>query len=249
MLNLIGFRVGKLTVVEKAAKPDNLKTKGTYWKAKCKCGNFTIVARSCLLGNHPTLSCGCIKSPNLIGRKFGSGKVIESCGRDARNNHVWLLLCKCGKTYEANTNRLTSKNTKSCGCIRSGRNSANYRGYEDITGDHWGIIKRNAASRKICFRITIKKAWEQFVKQAGRCALTNWKITLSSSGRKRANGLQQGEQTASLDRIDSTKGYVSGNIQWVHKDVNRMKSNFSEEYFLEMCRAIVKNDSINSCGI
>jgi len=45
-------------------------------------------------------------------------------------------------------------------------------------------------------------------------------------------------RTASLDRIDSTKNYTIDNIQWVHKDVNKMKMDFSQEYFIEMCRLV-----------
>ena len=40
---------------------------------------------------------------------------------------------------------------------------------------------------------------------------------------------------ASLDRIDSSKGYVKDNIQWVHKDVQIMKNKFSEDYFKQIC--------------
>lgn len=42
----------------------------------------------------------------------------------------------------------------------------------------------------------------------------------------------------SLDRIDSTKGYVMGNLQLVSATVNRMKQEFSEDNFLDMCRKI-----------
>ena len=44
--------------------------------------------------------------------------------------------------------------------------------------------------------------------------------------------------TASLDRIDSKKGYIEGNIQWVHKDINRMKWAFNEDYFIKLCNNI-----------
>ena len=37
--------------------------------------------------------------------------------------------------------------------------------------------------------------------------------------------------TASLDRIDSTKGYVRGNIQWVHKDINWFKRDYPKISF------------------
>ena len=51
----------------------------------------------------------------------------------------------------------------------------------------------------------------------------------------------RGGQTASLDRIDSTKGYIEGNVQWVDKIVNAMKWNIPEKYFIEICKTIAKN--------
>lgn len=46
------------------------------------------------------------------------------------------------------------------------------------------------------------------------------------------------DATASLDRIDSSKGYVKGNVQWVHKDVNKIKNNLSEKRLMELCKSI-----------
>jgi len=43
---------------------------------------------------------------------------------------------------------------------------------------------------------------------------------------------------AFLDRIDSRQGYVKGNLQWIHKDVNRMKNNLSQSEFLNRCISI-----------
>ena len=46
--------------------------------------------------------------------------------------------------------------------------------------------------------------------------------------------------TASLDRIDSAKGYVKGNVQWIHKEVNRMKSDLSDEQFIAFCCEVAR---------
>lgn len=45
--------------------------------------------------------------------------------------------------------------------------------------------------------------------------------------------------TASLDRIDSAKGYVEGNVQWVHKRINLMKGTLSEKDFIAFCQMVV----------
>ena len=46
------------------------------------------------------------------------------------------------------------------------------------------------------------------------------------------------DNTASLDRIDSSKPYIKGNMQWLHKDVNIMKNAYNINYFINMCRII-----------
>jgi hypothetical protein len=58
-------------------------------------------------------------------------------------------------------------------------------------------------------------------------------IELKFNSRKR---LYDG--TASLDRIDSSKGYTLGNIQWVHKWVNLMKQDMTDQEFIEWCKTI-----------
>ena len=46
------------------------------------------------------------------------------------------------------------------------------------------------------------------------------------------------DRTASIDRIDSSAGYVAGNIQFVHKHINKMKNNLDEQCFIEMCKLV-----------
>ena len=38
--------------------------------------------------------------------------------------------------------------------------------------------------------------------------------------------------------IDSSKGYIKDNVQWVHKDVNFMKQSLPQEKFIDYCRKI-----------
>jgi phosphoglycerate-specific signal transduction histidine kinase len=46
-------------------------------------------------------------------------------------------------------------------------------------------------------------------------------------------------QTASLDRIDSKLPYTYNNIQWIHKDINRMKNAYRQDYFIQLCGMVV----------
>ena len=46
---------------------------------------------------------------------------------------------------------------------------------------------------------------------------------------------------AYLDRRDNTRGYEADNVQWVHRDINRMKSDFAEDYFRRLCAAVARS--------
>ena len=65
---------------------------------------------------------------------------------------------------------------------------------------------------------------------AGRCALTGWEISTDYDN-----------CTASLDRIDSDRGYEIDNIQWVHAMVNMCKNKYPQERFISMCKAVATN--------
>ena len=51
-------------------------------------------------------------------------------------------------------------------------------------------------------------------------------------------------EAASLDRIDSSEGYVAGNVRVVSWRYNMMKGPHSDADLYEMCKIIVDNNSI-----
>ena len=106
------------------------------------------------------------------------------------------------------------------------------QGYGCILGKTWYGIKRDADRRNILFNIGIKDAWNVFVKQRGLCAIGCLPIAFQKTWDDYRG------RTASLDRIDSKGPYSVDNIQWVHKTINMMKSNFSQNHFLERCRQV-----------
>jgi len=44
--------------------------------------------------------------------------------------------------------------------------------------------------------------------------------------------------TASPDRIDPSKGYVEGNVRWVHKTINSMRNSMCDQEFRRWCRLV-----------
>jgi len=111
-----------------------------------------------------------------------------------------------------------------------------YKGYYDLSGKYWYDLKYNANKRGLSFcpDLTIEYAWELFLKQNKKCALSGLDIALYPDIKTR--------NTASLDRKDNTKGYSKDNIQWLHKSVNNLKYKMSNEETIEVCRKIFFND-------
>jgi len=110
--------------------------------------------------------------------------------------------------------------------------------YGDISRDHWLRIRRAAKSRNLQFDIDPKDIWDMFIRQNERCAISGIDIVLPVA--KARWGEDRG--TASLDRIDSSAGYLLHNCQWTHKTVNKMKLTMSTEEFVGWCDLIVNNN-------
>jgi len=147
--------------------------------------------------------------------------------------------CECGNEQLLKPTRLNN-NLKGCyDCTRSKHGSENpsWKGVGDLCSLEYSRIKRQAKNRGIVFSLSKKYVWELFEQQNKKCALSGQDIELVPNfyikrGRK---------QTASLDRINSKLGYVEGNVQWVHKDINMMKNAYDLQYFIEMCKLVVNN--------
>ena len=174
---------------------------------------------------------------NIVGQKFGRWVVIANTAR-LNGRLAQLCRCDCGNFKHVLRQNLMGGKTTSCGCYG---NRVCWKGHGEIPGAYWSRLKADARrTRKPkarSFEISIEYAWLLFLKQERRCALTGQVIIFASS----VKGFALGEQTASLDRIDSNKDYTPGNVQWVHKDINRMKQNFNELRFIELCKLVIEH--------
>lgn len=172
--------------------------------------------------------------------KFHKLLVIKKAISNRSDKVDWQCICECGKEKVVSSDHLTRKNSpvKSCGCTRfkRGNGHAQWLGFEGISGNWWYshvLRERNQKVRKkVPVTITKEYAWDLYIQQNKKCALSGADILIAGASQY---------NTASIDRIDSSKGYEEGNIQWVHKHINFMKRTYSQEYFIEMCRRVVEN--------
>lgn len=90
--------------------------------------------------------------------------------------------------------------------------------------------------------LTLSYLKELYDNQKGKCAITNIEMFLptSVSDYRYIKGTKP-LHTASLDRIDSFKPYMQGNVQFVCKGINSMKNIFSMEETLEFLNKIKEN--------
>jgi len=165
-------------------------------------------------------------------RKTLDRKSCRGCKIDHRNDGSlqqsqdgrWLSHCPDCGAEQKYTRKSHAKSSTECGwlCRKCARSNANLPvGHERRM---YNKFRKSANNRGISWQIS----FDDFVACFnGQCALTGWKI-----------GMEYNNCTASLDRIDSTKPYTTDNIQWVHSMVNMCKNKYSQQQFVEMCRAV-----------
>jgi len=114
-----------------------------------------------------------------------------------------------------------------------GNKSANWKGCGDISSVYWWNVQKKAKQRNLIVELSIQDAWNLFLKQNKRCALTGVLLDMTSRAQ-----LYDHDNIASLDRIDSLKGYTLNNVQWVHKKINLIKWNLSQDEFINWCNKV-----------
>lgn len=178
---------------------------------------------------------------SLIGQKFNYLTVIEMAPHTPGKTRKWICQCECGNISNPIIGAaLKNGGIKSCGCLNTWRHNKSgnpfWKGYGEISGSHWSRIKYCAKVRNLEFNITIEFAWNLFLEQDRRCVLTGIELQMPEGGnRKKMIG-----DYASLDRKDSSIGYIETNVQWTHFEINLMKMQLSEHRFIELCSKVTE---------
>jgi hypothetical protein len=209
------------------------------YNLKCHCGNIFYTRLDRVISNDIN-NCGCLrklqgswKRLNLVGKTFGRLKVIEFAYIKFGQSH-WRCVCECGNEKIISGGALKNGTIVSCSCYNK---QLRYKGTKDISLTYFGKIKQGAVIRNLIFNITIEYIQNLLEKQNYKCALSGIEICGSRNPYDKICDTHK-KQTASLDRIDSNKGYIEGNVQWTHKLVNIAKQNLSDKDFIQLCCTI-----------
>jgi hypothetical protein len=162
---------------------------------------------------------------DLTGQTYNKLRVLRF-SHIKNDNVFWECQCFCGKIK-----------IMRAACIRHKKGTCGNCGtYKEISGRAFHRIKNNARQRNIVFEIDIKSIWDLFIKQDRRCAISGVELCFNKDVKL---------NTASLDRINSSIGYIINNVQWVHKDVNQIKMDFSEAELFKWIKTIYENKKLN----
>jgi len=131
---------------------------------------------------------------------------------------------------------------KACGFLaqkKSKENAGVYGFLKDRLRNAKGNVRKKREGRGILLvQITHEYLIEIYEKQKGICAVSGITMTHASYGTRDVTNKYP--YNISIDRIDSSKGYVPGNVQLVCCIINHMKWDSDMDVFLDTCKRIVE---------
>jgi hypothetical protein len=196
---------------------------------------------------------------DITGSIFGELTCIKPDGKDSRGRYFWISKCSCGNLHRCLGSSLLKGSTLRCKeCSLKHRkemlivrNKKRSISVGDITLAWWGShIKKRAKggntkgfgslgkSKQIELDIDMKYAWDLFLNQNKKCALSGLALKFPEGSKPYSK-----ESTASLDRIDSSKGYIKGNVEFVCQGINFAKHDYSKEEVLQFINKIKNTTS------
>ncbi len=200
-------------IVEKLSAPKIAKI--------CNCKTSTTIYRWIKKLNIPKLTVE-MKIGISIGDKFGRLTIQKRVSNSKYGRTMWLCKCACGKETVVRGRYLRTGTTKSCGCLRRDQMRITF-GIASLR-QSMNAYKNNAKRKGRKWDITEEQFVEITKKDCYYCGAKPGNITKNfhANGNYTYNG---------LDRIDSTKGYIIGNIVPCCKTCNIAKHDLTlQEY-------------------
>ena len=106
---------------------------------------------------------------------------------------------------------------------------------EALAAELWTRHRKGAAARGIDFELTVADVQLLLDVQKSRCA-----VTMKAFSTEKPKGFRIRPWAASIDRRDSTKGYVAGNCRIVCAFVNISMNHFGDALFDDLLQAMIR---------
>lgn len=157
------------------------------------------------------------------------------------STYIDLTCSVCGKVFsrKASIERSSRKTFLRICCSRKCSSAVEHDSVEDLKARLFyqlsGVIRHGTI--EVGEDVTGEYLLEVWNKQNQKCVYTGEPLVLKYH-RKRGEKLVN---QASIDRIDSSKGYVRGNIEFVSLMANYAKNSWTKEQFIEFCKAVARH--------
>jgi hypothetical protein len=152
--------------------------------------------------------------------KCQTAKPLTEFNKTKTNKDGLSYLCK-------DCNKKTTKAYRERNHKRYYENQKAKRSEESVfISQHLYNLKTRASKKGLEVTVTQEFLLELLQASNYKCSVTGLTMNLETHPRKKANPFK-----ASLDRVDSSKGYTEENVQWVCWSVNQMKSDKTKEEF------------------
>ncbi len=178
-----------------------------------------------------------MRSLDLTGLRFGTltvngNKISRRALSDGRSEILWECICVCGVKREVKTEHLRSGNTTSCGsCSKRGNKRSKSRLPTETAAINSIQSQYICRARRLGQEYTLTR--EQFVRLISvPCYYCGDSNTANWTRRGRAF------RYTGIDRVDSSRGYITGNVVPCCTYCNRGKSNQPLSGFLDRVRRI-----------
>jgi hypothetical protein len=182
------------------------------------------------------------RAKDRTGERHGRWTILGPTRHGSGGGLMWLCRCDCGTEQWHLTSHVCrvrdGKNDR--GCNDCGIKKRRRGGF---TRRIYNKIKHAADVRNLEFAVSHEFLEELFVKQDSKCALSGLPIKFAEYAKLET---RHRALTASLDRIDSSKGYTPDNVQWVHKSINWMKGALPQPLFVALCESVYRVQAKNS---